>query len=162
MRAAAEAVAAREAVLFCAHGIAEGDAFALATRFDCGWAYRGRQALFWSAAFAARDVRDRYLPVSLLHPFDRRGFLNVAGALEGTQLVLAATQFSSERRTYVRELRAARATLREIDGAAVLFIAGKTAGSAGFDDLGFAPLAEEGATLILARGVRAVAAIVRV
>jgi hypothetical protein len=162
MRAAAEAVAARDAALFCAHGITEGDAFALATRFDCGWVYRGRQALFWRATFAAHDVHDRYLPGALLRPFDRRGLLNVAGTLEGTHLSLAATQFAGERRSYVRELRVTRATLRATDGAALLFITGKMAGSASFADLGFTPLVQEGATLILARAVHATAAIVRV
>ncbi|MGA8841754.1 MAG: hypothetical protein WB491_14795, partial [Candidatus Aquilonibacter sp.] len=75
MRLVAETVASRNAEVFCVHGIDEGDALALATRFDCGYAYRGRQALFWKVRFAAREVLDRYLPGAPLRPFDRRGLL---------------------------------------------------------------------------------------
>ena len=90
------------------HGIDEGDALALATRFDCGYAYRGRQALFWNAHFSAREVLDRYLPGAPLRPFDRRGLLQVDGIYEGGQLALIATQFAIERAMTLREARFAR------------------------------------------------------
>ncbi|MGA7569978.1 MAG: hypothetical protein WCA80_04140, partial [Candidatus Aquilonibacter sp.] len=111
MRLVAETVASRNAEVFCVHGIDEGDALALATRFDCGYAYRGRQALFWKVRFAAREVLDRYLPGAPLRPFDRRGLLQVDGVLAGGRLALIATQFATERAVRVREARFTRAIL---------------------------------------------------
>jgi hypothetical protein len=162
MRAVAETVAARATEIFCVHGIDEGDALALATRFDCGYAYRGRQALFWKAHFAAREVLDRYLPGAPLRPFDRRGLLQVDGAFSGQQLALIATQFAAEHAVRVREVRFARTVLRSISGAALLFVTGVASGTISFRDLRFETIASEAGTLVAARGVGADAAIVTV
>jgi hypothetical protein len=136
MRAIAERIVA-ESPAFCAvHGIDAGDALALATRFDSGWAYRGRQALFWSKAFHAHEVHDRYLPAPPLRPFDRRGLLEVRGTIGNEKVTLVAAQLGNDR-SRVRELRLLRSTLRAIHGTAYLFIAGY-----GNDErIGFADLA---------------------
>ncbi len=119
------------------HGIDAGDALALATRFACGWAYRGRQALFWRDGFTAHELHDRYLPVTPLRPFDRRGFLEVRGNYCGEPLALIAVQFAKDR-SRVRELRFVRTRLRAITGRALLFVAGyHQSGRVGFSDLGF-------------------------
>ncbi len=162
MRLVAETVASRNAEVFCVHGIDEGDALALATRFDCGYAYRGRQALFWKVRFAAREVLDRYLPGAPLRPFDRRGLLQVDGVLAGGRLALIATQFAGERAVRVREARFTRAILRTIDGAALLFATGVASGAISFRDLRFETIASEASTLVAARGVVADASIVKV
>jgi len=153
MRLAAEIIVARSPHIFCAHGIDEGDALVLATRFDCGYAYRARQALFWDrAVFGVRSVFDR-----------QRGLLQVFGAVSGTELALVAAQFSSERLAYVRELRAARTALRKTEGAALLFVNGLTTRRRiGFADLDFASVANESGASIAARGARVEGAIVKV
>ncbi len=162
MRFVAEAVASRGPQIFCVHGIDDGDALALATRFDCGYAYRGRQALFWNARFAAREVLDRYLPGAPLRPFDRRGLLQVDGIFAGGRLALIATQFATERAIRIREVRFARAILRTIDGAALLFATGVGSSAISFRDLRFETVASEAGTLVAARGVDAGASIVKV
>jgi hypothetical protein len=162
IRLVAEAVASRDPEIFCVHAIDEGDALALATRFDCGYAYRGRQALFWKARFAAREVLDRYLPGTPLRPFDRRGLLQVDGIVAGGRLALIATQFATERAIRVREARFTRAILRTIDGAALLFATGVASGAISFRDLQFETIASESSTLVAARGAQAGAIIVKV
>ncbi len=133
----AERIAAEQPAFFAIHGIDAGDALALATRFDCGWAYRGRQALFWRDVFAVHEVHDRYLPVTPLRPFDRRGLLEVRGDYAGKPLVLIAAQFAKDR-TRIRELRFVRHELRCITGRALLFVAGHDDDAhIGFRDLGF-------------------------
>ncbi|HEY5350411.1 MAG TPA: hypothetical protein VIJ64_11775, partial [Candidatus Lustribacter sp.] len=146
MRSVAEAIAACDPDVVCVHGIDPGDALALATRFARGYAYRGSQALLWKPAFAAREVHDRYLPGVPLRPFDRRGILQVDGAIEHRRCALVATQFSHERDAYVRELRFARRVVRSIDGAVAAFVAGMTPAvrAIGFADLGIRELAFEG------------------
>lgn len=137
-RAFAEQIARERPSFFAVHGIDAGDALALATRFDCGWAYRGRQALFWTRAYHAREVHDRYLPAAPLRPFDRRGLLEVRGEFEMNCLTLVAAKLAADR-TSIRELRFVRTTLRTIDGAALLFLAGHDEHArVGFADLGFA------------------------
>lgn len=136
-RAFAERIATERPLFFAVHGIDAGDALALATRFDAGWAYRGRQALFWSKAFRAHDVHDRYLPAPPLRPFDRRGLLEVSGDYERERLTLVAAQFAHDR-TRIRELRFLRESLKRIDGRAFLFLAGYREGRVGFSDLGYA------------------------
>ena len=133
------------------HGIDAGDALALATRFACGWAYRGRQALFWRDGFAAHDVHDRYLPLTPLRPFDRRGFLEVRGDYCGKPLTLIAAQFAKDR-SRLRELRFVRGRLRAISGRALLFVAGhdETA-RIGFTDLRFLRLRGSSDCAIYAR-----------
>lgn len=135
------------------HGIDEGDALALATRFDCDYVCGTRQALFWNrAAFSGRSVVDR-----------RRGLLHVYGSVSGTDVALVAAQFSSERSAYVRELRAARTELRAIETDTLLFANRLTMRHPiGFGDLGFASVAVDGGALIAARGLRAQGTIVRV
>ena len=102
--------------------ISAGDALALATRFDCGWAYRGAQALFWSDDYHAHEVHDRYLPIDLLNPFERRGLLEVRGDFGKDAVALVATRFTSDR-TRIREMRFLRKTLRAIEGNAFVFLA---------------------------------------
>jgi hypothetical protein len=162
MRVFAESIASRKTAIFCVHGIDEGDALALATRFDCGYAYRGRQALFWNASYVAREVLDRYLPSTPMRPFDRRGLLEVEGTIHGTPLALVATQFAAERAVRVREARFARTVLREISGAALLFVTGVASGAISFADLGFTTVASDGGTLVAARAVPAGATVITV
>ena len=104
------------------HGIDEGDALALATRFEYGWGYRGSEALFWSSAYRARAIHDRYLPAPLLRPFERRGLLCIEGECAGAALALSAVHFSHDR-ARAREVRFAQAQLRQISGDALLFAA---------------------------------------
>lgn len=136
MRTVAELVARRNPDVLCVHDIDPGDALALATRSNLQWAYRGAQALFWAQRIKARAVHDRYLPVAPLRPFDRRGLLQVDVEVEGWRFALCASQFSTERTLRVRELRFARATIRELQGPVVLFVA-RPDDRIGFEDLGF-------------------------
>jgi hypothetical protein len=149
MRAVAEAIDAHAPAIFSVHGIEEGDALALATRFVFDYAYRGRLAIFWSPTFAAREILDRH-----------RGLLRVNGTLGGGRLALVARRFSSMRASRVRELRHARTVLRATKSPALLFVTGVVAGEIGFADLGFATLVGEGNALIAAREIGANASIV--
>lgn len=124
-----------DADIFCIHEIDAGDALALATRFDRAWGYRGGQALFWNARVSAHTVHDRYLPLTPLRPFDRRGLLEVDAETHGARLTLVATQFANDRAVRVRELRYARSNLRAQGGAALLFVA-QPDPRIGFADLG--------------------------
>ncbi len=119
------------------HGIDAGDALAMATRFDCDWAYRGGQALFWQPVFQAHEVHDRYLPSPPMRPFERRGLLEVDGERGATSLTLIGTQLSNDR-AHVREIRFVRTIARRRRGAAILFIAGfdPHVHRYGFGDLG--------------------------
>lgn len=119
------------------HGIDAGETLALATRFDCAWAYRGRQALLWRASFRAHEVHDRFLPTPLLRPFDRRGFLEVRGHVL-RPLALVAAELSRDRNS-ARELRFVRNALRMLRGDAVLFLANvdERTERIGVRDLGF-------------------------
>ena len=147
----AERIAAEQPEFFAIHGIDAGDALALATRFDCGWAYRGRQALFWRDAFSVHEVYDRYLPIAPLRPFDRRGLLEVRGDYAGQPLVLIAVEFAKDR-TRIRELRFVRRELRRITGRALLFVAGHfESARIGFRDLGFLRLRGSEGCAIYAR-----------
>jgi hypothetical protein len=109
----------------------------MATRFDCDWAYRGGQALFWRPWFRAHEVHDRYLPAPPGRPFERRGLLEVDGEFDGRALTLIATQLSNDR-ARIREVRFIRTTVRRIACDVVLFVAGfdTTAQRYGFGDLG--------------------------
>jgi hypothetical protein len=112
-RALAEFIARVDPEICAIAGIDAGDAFALATRFDRQWAYRGAQALFWQARFRAHEVHDRYLRSAALRPFDRRGLLLVDGECDGFPLSLIATQFGTTRETYVQETRFMRDQVRK-------------------------------------------------
>lgn len=137
MRIASERVNQENPEIFCFHGVTAGDAFAIATRFDCDWAYRGGQALFWKPTLRAHEVHDRYLPSPLLRPFERRGLLEVDGDRDGRPLTLIATQLSDDR-AHVREIRLVRNIARSRIGGVVLFVAGFDAAAHhyGFADLG--------------------------
>ncbi len=162
MRSVAEIVSALSATFICVHGIDEGDALALATRFDRGWAYRGGVALLWEAAFEARAVHGRYLPRKPLRPFERRGILDVDGTICGESLHLIATQFSLERIAYIGELRYARRVVRQIEGRALLFIDAVPPGAAALRDPDFDLVAHDRTTFIAAREISISASIVRV
>jgi len=137
LRTAAERISRETPDLFCLHGVDAGEALAMATRFDCEWAYRGGQALFWRNRYRAHEVHDLYLPSPLLRPFERRGLLEVDGEIDGAPLTLIATQLSNDR-ARVREIRLVRTVARRRRGAAILFIAGFDAAAYayGFADLG--------------------------
>ncbi|HET9029618.1 MAG TPA: hypothetical protein VFN49_05525 [Candidatus Aquilonibacter sp.] len=147
----AEEIARESPAFFAVHGIDAGDALALATRFDRGWAYRGRQALFWSNAFRAHEVHDRYLPAPPLWPFDRRGLLEVDGDYAGARVTLVAAQLATDR-SKIRELRFLREALRRTQGRALLFVAGhEPASRVGFTDLQFTAVRLGGGCAIYAR-----------
>jgi hypothetical protein len=137
LRVASERINQEKPEIFCLHGVSAGDAFAIATRFDCDWAYRGGQALFWKATLRAREVHDRYLPSPLLRPFERRGLLEVDGERRGRPMTLIATQLSDDR-AHIREIRLVRKIARSRTGSAILFVAGFDAAMHhyGFGDLG--------------------------
>ena len=121
-RSLAACVAERAPDVLALHGIDAGEALALATRFDFGWGYRGREALFWSHAYRVHAIHDRYLPVSPLRPFERRGLLCIDGEYDGATLALSVVRFSPER-ARTRELRFVDAQLRAMQGDAVFFAA---------------------------------------
>ncbi len=108
--------------LLAIHGVDEGDALALATRFEYGWGYRGSEALFWSSAYRARAIHDRYLPAPLLRPFERRGLLCIEGECAGANLALSAVRFSQDR-ARAHEVRFVREQLCRMDGDALFFAA---------------------------------------
>ena len=152
MRAFAERVAKVGPAFFAVHGIDAGDALALATRFDCGWAYRGRQALFWVEDYTAHEVHDRCLPAAPLRPFDRRGLLEVRGDLERSPLTLIVAQFGSDR-LRIRELRFVRSILRATAGRVLLFLArDEQRERIGFADLGLTRLRSDDRCAIYSRG----------
>jgi len=134
------------------HGIDQGDALALATRFEHGWGYRGSEALFWSSAYRARAIHDRYLPAPMLRPFERRGLLCIEGECAGGALALSAVQFSPDR-ARAHEVRFVREQLRRMDGDALFF-------AAAFDprlrlqSLGFTVVAAPDGSEALAIGLR--------
>ncbi len=151
MRVVAQAIDAKTPAIFAVHGIEEGDALALATRFARDYVYRGRQALFWNATFTAREVLDRY-----------RGLLRVDGTFAGGRLALVAARFASDRAQRVHELRRARSVLRGTKSPVLLFVSGVVEGEVGFADLGFATLTSGGGAMIAAREAGARASIVTV
>lgn len=136
MRALAESIAQERPGVIAVSEIEPGDALALATRFAMQWAYRGHQALFWSAAFQALRVRDLYLPSQPALRLERRGFLYVEAEFSGRLCALASTQFSEERRARIAELRFARGLLRNTPDDAI-FCAHLRESRIGFEDLGF-------------------------
>lgn len=143
MRRLAAFVAQAQPHILAVCDIPPGDSLSLATRFDLQWAYRGRQALFWNAAFAPRGVEGEYLPLPAPRLFGRRGFVRVDGALGDLPLTIAVTQFARERRVRIPELRFARTQLRSAHRAAVFF-AQLRERRIGFADLGFHDIAPAG------------------
>ncbi|MDE2483213.1 MAG: hypothetical protein KGN02_13630 [bacterium] len=134
----AERIAASAAPFICLHGVDEGDAFALATQFACGWAYRGGEALLWRGAFRVQHVYDRYLPAPPTRPLERRGVLEVVGTWNDAPLALVAARFARDRFA-MREWRAVRAMLRRACARAILFAdaASERVARIGVADLGF-------------------------
>ncbi len=118
--------------------IDDGDALSVATQFGYQWAYRGGQALFWNARFAAARIEESYLPAPPLQTFERRGLLRVDGRCGKRELTLLTARFASNRGR-ARDLRLTRSVIREIRAPCVLlFVANPpAAGSAAFRDLGF-------------------------
>ncbi|MBV8373739.1 MAG: hypothetical protein JOY69_10815 [Candidatus Eremiobacteraeota bacterium] len=138
MRALAEQISLSHPDIVALSEIDDGNALALATRFDLQWAYRGGQALLWNARMHLESVYESYLPAVPLPAFDRRGLLRVDGAFEGRPIGLFATRFAPGR-SRIRDLRVTRGVVR---GArierALLFVTDPPAGRrAMFDDLGF-------------------------
>ena len=123
MRALAESFAARKPAIGAVSEIAAGDALAIATRFDRNWAYRGAMALFWTEAFKAHEVHDRYLPMPGLNPFERRGMLEVRGEYQGKPLTFIAAALSHDK-SRIREIRFLRSALRAVGGDVVLLLTG--------------------------------------
>ena len=105
-------------------GIGSGDALALATRFDYGWAYRGQQALMWKPGFTVESVDD-----------EERSLLCVDGSLPAFgNLRCIVARFSSDRRR-IAELRRARTAIRRATDCVVLFTVRTPESRVGFDDL---------------------------
>jgi hypothetical protein len=136
MRKLAAFVAASNFDVFAVCDVESGDALALATRFALQWAYRGRQALFWTARYQAKACRDEYLPFNPARPFERRATIQIEGACDGSALTLFATRFSDDRGAWIPQLRVVRSSLRAAEGAALLF-AGSPQKTGAFADLGF-------------------------
>jgi hypothetical protein len=151
MHALAATLATRKPNLFAVAEISAGDALALSTRFDCGWAYRGGIALFWGATFKAHDVHDRYLPEPAIIPFERRGLLEVRGEIASKPCALVACALASDR-SRIRDIRFIRTTLRAIEGNALLFLANYSASDRiGFTDFGFTLVTSEDGCAVLQR-----------
>jgi hypothetical protein len=151
MRSLAELVAAADPDVTALSEIDAGDALATATRFDRAWAYRGGQALLWKRGAIAHAVRDLYLPVSALRPFDRRGLLRVDADFGKVPLHVFATQFAGDR-SAIRDLRFARTAVRGVEGNVLLFIADPAPSRIGFADAGLKSLAPAPKLAIWARG----------
>ncbi|MHB8145698.1 MAG: hypothetical protein ACYDGM_00350 [Vulcanimicrobiaceae bacterium] len=156
MRSLAACIAERAPDVLALHGVDEGDALALATRFDFGWGYRGREALFWSRAYRVHAIHDRYLPVRPLRPFERRGLLCIDGEYDGVRLALSAVHFSPERER-VREVPFVDAQLRATQGDALVFAAALDR-RLGLQSLGFTIAAAPDDSDRLAIGLRGFAA----
>ncbi len=136
MRALAALVAREEPNILAVCEIDPGDALSLATRFALQWAYRGRQALFWSDEFRAREVDDLRLPAPPVRPLERRGFVRVDATYQGRSCVLVTTQFAQKRIARVPQLRFARVQLRSGPHDALVF-AHLAERKIAFEDLGF-------------------------
>lgn len=113
-----------------------GDALALATRFSLQWAYRGRQALFWTSAFKHAWLEDPYLPFHVTRPLDRRAFVRIDVERNGQTYTLAETEFARTQMQRTRELRFVRTALRRTHAPAIFF-AHIPEQHAKFSDLGF-------------------------
>lgn len=151
MRSLAELVAEADPDVTALSEIDAGDALATATRFDRSWAYRGGQALLWKRRAIAHAVRDLYLPVSALRPFDRRGLLRVDVDIGKLSLHVFATQFAGGRSS-IRDLRFARSAVRGVEGKVLLFISDPAPSRIGFTDVGLRSVAPASNLAIWARG----------
>lgn len=154
MRRLAAFVAQTQPQILAVCDIPSGDALSLATRFDLQWAYRGRQALFWSAAFSPKGVEGEYLPLPAPQLFGRRGFVRVDGTIRDRACTIAVTKFARERRARIPELRFARMQLRSAHHGAIFFAQLRERRIA-FTDLGFRDVTPngEGAERIYVRGL---------
>jgi hypothetical protein len=139
MRALAQRISTSQPDVLALSEIDDGDALALATRFDLQWAYRGGQALLWNARLRSARVAESYLPAAPLQAFERRGLLRLDGAFDDGELSLLAARFSSDR-SRARDLRFTRGIVRAMRATgALLFITNSPpSASDAFRDFGFA------------------------
>ena len=152
MMTLAATLASQRPSVFAVADISAGDALALATRFNCGWAYRGGIALFWNGSFKAREVHDRYLPTAAIIPFERRGLLEVRGEMMESKSCALVAAWLAEDRSRVRDVRFIRTTLRAIEGDALLFLANYSERDRiGFADLGFRLVTQRNGCAVLQR-----------
>ncbi len=153
MRELAQRVSESDPDLLALSEIDDGDALALATRFDRQWAYRGGQALLWNQRFTTVNVHDLYLPAAPLQPFERRGLLRIDARCDGVQASIFATRFAPDRAA-VRDLRFTRSALRAARARRILLFVTDppAAGIAAFRDLRFQTLANDAPDMML--GVR--------
>ncbi len=151
MRRLAESYAGVEPAVACAHKIEAGDAFALATRFDCDWAYRSGTALFWRREIRATSVHERFPPSAPLRPFDRRAVLHVEAELDGKPLDFVAATLGEERASCLRDLRFLRKMLRVTYGCTIAFVGNAATVPIGFADLRFETRAQGDYNLIVVR-----------
>jgi hypothetical protein len=154
MRVLAERFSAWDPDLLALSEVDDGDALALATRFDRQWAYRGGQALLWRRRFEASGVHGRYLPAVPLQPFERRGLLHVDGTLDGTALTVFSTRFT-ESRDRVRDLRRTRSWIRASHSERIVLCITNPPAADAFRDLGFEQRADRSAldALVATRGL---------
>jgi len=139
MRLLAEQVSSTKPDLLVVSEIDDGDALAVATRFDLQWAYRGGQAVLWNARLAPRSVEESYLPPAL-PALQWRGLLRVDLRSGDAELSILTTRFAADR-TRIRDLRFVRSVLRrDSTSSAILFVTNPPkSGSWAFSDLGFLP-----------------------
>jgi hypothetical protein len=154
MRKLAAAVVDFHADVLAVCEIGSGDARALATRFALQWAYRGRQAIFWQAAFHPQRITDLYLPART--PLRRAGFVHVEGTMNSEQCALTTTQFARSREQRIAQLHFARTHLR-MTPQSTLFFACSPERAMPLSDLGFRKLAanDEAAQNVYVRGFEA-------
>lgn len=138
MRALAEQISSTEPDLIVISEIDDGGALAISTRLDRQWAYRGGQAILWSARFAPESVQESYLPPAL-PALQWRGILRIDLRYRDVAFSLLATRFATDR-SRARDLRFTRKTLREArDWRIILAITNPPrTGRNAFRDLGFA------------------------
>ncbi len=151
MRRLAESFAQAGPAVACAHKIEAGDAFALATRFDCDWAYRSGTALFWRRDIRATHVHERFPPPAPLRPFDRRAVLHVEAEVNGKPLEFVGATLGEERASCLRDLRFLRSILRERKGRTIAFVGNAAMAPIGFSDLRFETRAQGDYNLIVVR-----------
>jgi hypothetical protein len=149
MRKLVAFVARSRPTILAVSEIGSGDSRSLATRFAMQWAYRGRQAVFWSGAFTPGNVAASYLPSRI--PVGRRGLVRVDGEIGGARCTLAATQFSRSRDRRAREIRFVRARLQSAADHA-LFFAQVPPEDLGLSELGFREEAADAGERIYALG----------
>ena len=136
MRSLAEQVSSTKPDILVISEIDDGNALAVATRFDLQWAYRGGQAVMWNARLAPLSVEETYLPPAL-PALQWRGLLRVDLRCDNAALSLFTTRLAPDR-SRVRDLRFVRSVLRrEAASSSILFVTNPPKRDT-FRDLGFA------------------------